>query len=224
MNGILQTIDISTLTLGRVLAVLGSAVGLTLVIILTYLITHRKTGHRNSLLTSMMIIGPVACVIIMLVGNSLAKALTVGGGLAMVRYRNTLDDPRDLAYLLLSLTMGMACGVGSIGAAAVATCVICAVLLIAHFSGFANFGGSVMKLRILIPESMNFAGVFDEDLKKYCRSWNLDRVRTEDYGTLIELQYRVRLRDIKQEKELMDALRTKNGNLNVQIVQSLVAD
>ena len=73
-----------------------------------------------------------------------------------------------------------------------------------------------------IPESLDFYGVFDPILNEYCRFYNLDKVRTTDYGTLVELVYRVKLKDASKQKELIDAVRVKNGNLNVTIVQKAV--
>ena len=116
----------------------------------------------------------------------------------------------------------MACGTGFIGFAVLAVAAVLLVLIIINLVHFDTFGGRMMKLTVIIPESLDFYGVFDPILKEYCKFYNLDKVHTTDYGTLVELVYRVRLRDMSKQKALIDAIRTKNGNLNVTIVQKAV--
>ena len=75
-----------------------------------------------------------------------------------------------------------------------------------------------MKLNIIIPEDLDFYGVFDPVLKKYCRSFSLLKIKTTDYGTLAELQYRIKLKNIADQKKLIDEVRERNGNLTVTVV------
>ena len=57
-------------------------------------------------------------------------------------------------------------------------------------------------------------------LKTYCRYFHLNRIKTQDYGTLLELDYRIVMKNKKQEKEFLDELRMRNGNLNISLVQN----
>lgn len=224
MNYILQTIDITTVTLGRALTLIGSSIGLALAIVLVYIFSHRRVGWKPSIATTMFVLGPIVSIIVICIGSNIARAISIGGGLALIRFRNTVEDPRDLIYLYLSLAAGMACGVGFIGLALVAVGLILVLLLILTLTGFDRKGGKGKKLRILVPESLDYSDVFEPILKKYCKGYHLNRVRTQDYGTLLELDFAIVMKNDKQEKEMLDELRTRNGNLNISLVQTAVEE
>lgn len=219
LNKSLYSINISTITLKNALTIIGIAFLLSLATALVYIFTHRKVGHISSLIVAIMLLGPIGSVIVVCIGSNLARAISIGGGLALIRFRNTIEDPKALIYLFLSLAIGMACGTGFIGLAVVGVAIILLALVIINLVGLDAFGGRMMKLTIMIPESLDFYGVFEPTLKKYCSFSNLDKVKTTDYGTLLELTYRIKLKDMAKQKELMDEVRVKNGNLNVTIVQ-----
>lgn len=224
MNYILKTVDISPITLGRALTIMGCSLGLAIALMLVYMFTHRRTGWRPSIAMTVLILGPVVSIIVLCIGSNIARAISIGGGLALVRFRNTVDDPRDLIYFFLSLASGMACGIGFIGFGLLAVGAILLLLVILSLIGIDRLGGRGKQLRILIPESLDYTDVFDPILKKYCRGYHLNRIKTEDYGTLLRLDYRIVLRDDKQEKAFLDELRVRNGNLSISIVQTAVEE
>ena len=220
MKYILESIDITVITLEHALTVMGCALGLAFAIMLVYLFTHRRTGFRPAMLFTMMLLGPIVSIIVICIGSNIARAISIGGGLALIRFRNTVEDPRDIVYFYLSIAAGIACGVGFIGFGIIAVGLVLLVVLILSIVGLDRFGGTGKRLRILIPESLDYDGVFEPVLKKYCRYSHLNRIKTQDYGTLLELDYRIVLRDKKQEKAFIDELRMRNGNLNISLVQS----
>ena len=220
MKYILESIDITVITLERARTVMGCALGLAFAIMLVYLFTHRRTGFRPAMLFTMMLLGPIVSIIVICIGSNIARAISIGGGLALIRFRNTVEDPRDIVYFYLSIAAGIACGVGFIGFGAIAGGLVLLVVLILSIVGLDRFGGTGKRLRILIPESLDYDGVFEPVLKKYCRYSHLNRIKTQDYGTLLELDYRIVMKDKKQEKEFIDELRQRNGNLNISLVQN----
>ena len=219
MNQILESIDITVITLGRALTVMGSALGLAVAIMLVYLFTHRRTGSRPSMIFTIMLLGPIVSIIVICIGSNIARAISIGGGLALIRFRNTVEDPRDIIFYYLSIAAGIACGVGFIGFGALAVGLILVAILILSLIGTERFCGTGKRLRILIPESLDYDGVFEPILKEYCRYAHLNRIRTQDYGTLLELDYRIVMKDKHREKEFIDQLRMRNGNLNISLVQ-----
>ena len=224
MNQILESIDITVITLGRALTVMGCALGLSVAIMLVYLFTHRRTGFRPAMVFTMLLLGPIVAVIVICIGSNIARAISIGGGLALIRFRNTVEDPRDIVYYYLSIAAGIACGVGFIGFGALAIGLILAAVLILSIVGLDRFGGTGKRLRILIPESLDYDGVFEPILKQYCRYFHLNRIKTQDYGTLLELDYRIVMKDKRTEKEFIDQLRMRNGNLNISLVQSTMEE
>jgi hypothetical protein len=220
MNQILYSIDITIITLGRALTVMGCALGLSVAIMLVYLFTHRKTGFCPSMLFTVTLLGPFASIIVICIGSNIARAICIGGGLALIRFRNTVEDPRDIIYYYLSIAAGIACGVGFIGFGALAVGLLLLGVVLFSLAGPDRFGGSAKRLRILIPESLDYDGVFEPVLGEFCRYHHLNQVRTQDYGTLLELDFRVILKRGCREKEFLDQLRARNGNLNVTLVQA----
>ena len=218
LNQILFSIDITIITLGRALTVIGCTLGLSVAIMLVYLFTHRQTGFRPSLL------GPIVAIIVICIGSNIARAISIGGGLALIRFRNSVEDPRDIVYYYLSIAAGIACGVGFIGFGALAIGLILLAVILFSLVGTDRFGGSAKRLRILIPESLDYDGVFDPVLNEFCRYHHLNQIRTQDYGTLLELDFRVILKKNCREKEFLDQLRMRNGNLNVTLVQTFSAE
>ena len=220
MKYILESIDITVITLERALTVMGCALGLSLAIMLVYMFTHRRSGFRPAMLFTMMLLGPIVSIIVICIGSNIARAISIGGGLTLIRFRNTVEDPKDIVYFYLSIASGIACGVGFIGFGALAIGMILLVIVLLSVIGIDRFGGTGKRLRILIPESLDYDGVFEPVLKKYCRYAHLNRIKTQDYGTLLELDYRIVMKDKKQEKEFIDELRMRNGNLNISLVQN----
>ena len=220
MNQILQSIDISVITLGRALTVMGCALGLSVGIMLVYILTHFRTGLRPAMIFTMTLLGPIVAIIVICIGSNIARAISIGGGLALIRFRNTVEDPRDIVYYYISIAAGIACGVGFIGFGAIAIGLLLLFIILLSVIGIDRFGGTGKRLRILIPESLDYDGVFEPVLKKYCRYSHLNRIKTQDYGTLLELDYRIVMKDKKQEKEFIDEIRQRNGNLNISLVQN----
>ena len=223
-NNILKSLDIQVITLGTALKVMGCALGLALAIMLVYMFTHRRTGFRPAMLFTMLLLGPIVSIIVICIGSNIARAISIGGGLALIRFRNTVEDPRDIVYFYLSIAVGIACGVGFIGFGALAIGLILLLIVILSLIGLDRFGGTGKRLRILIPESLDYDGVFEPVLKQYCRYSHLNRIKTQDYGTLLELDYRIVMKDKKQEKAFIDELRQRNSNLNISLGQNTMEE
>ncbi len=223
-NNILQTIDITTITLGRALTLMGCAIGFAFVIMLVYMFTHRRSGWRPSVMFTMLLLGPIVAIIVICIGSNIARAISIGGGLALIRFRNTVEDPRDIIYFYLSIASGMACGVGFIGFGFVALILILAFIVVMSLVGLDRSGGRGKRLRILVPESLDYTDVFDPVLKKYCKYYHLNRIKTTDYGTLLELDFRVVMKDKAEEKKFIDELRERNGNLNISLIQNMAEE
>ena len=215
---------ISTLTLGKTLALIGASIGMCLLVSLVYIFANRTTGYSAKSMLTILLMGPIVSVIVIAVGSNLARAISIGGGLALIRFRHSVDNPKDLIFIYLSAAVGMACGTGGIGFAAIAIGIILAVILIATLTGFDRIGGGSMRLTIMIPESLDFAGVFEPVLKQHCKTYYLERVKSVEYGTLNELRYRICLKDKNAQKALLDDIRVRNGNLNISITQKASDD
>ncbi len=215
MNTQLYSVETLNLTLKNILIIFAGAIICSLIIGLTYMFIKRKNGYRPSAVASMLLLAPISAILMLVIGNNTARALSVGGGIALIRYRSNFSDPKDLAYIYLTMAVGVACGTGLIGIAIISTVIICVLSIIIHATGIGTKNYSSMLLKITIPEDMNHHGVFDEILKKYCKGYELESIRTADFGTLLEVRYIINLKNTELQKDMIDELRTKNGNLTI---------
>lgn len=207
-----------SLTVVNTLIVLGSALVLGLLISLVYLFTHRREGWQASFPVTLIMLPAIISIIILLVGNNVARAFSLAGAFSLIRFRSAPGDPKDIAYVFFTLAVGLSCGMGYIGYAAVFALVLCAVMMLLTELHFAQPKETQMLLKVTVPEDLNYQGIFDEVLKEYTDSWRLDRIKTSAFGTLFELVYQIRIRDGADTKAFLDAVRCRNGNLNISLV------
>ena len=205
------------LTVTSVLVVLLSALILGALIAFVYIFTQRKHGCDTSLSISLIMIPAVVAVIVMLVGNSYARAFTLAGAFSIVRYRSLPATPKDISYVFMSLAIGLGCGIGYVGYALLFCVVFILVMLLISATGFGYPKKHEMQLKVVVPENLNFEGIIDDILASDTVHWRLAKVKTSDFGTMFELIYRLKLKNGVSTKEFMDKIRCRNGNMNVVI-------
>lgn len=206
-----------SLTVVSVLEILISSIVIGIVISIVYLFTHKKEGYSQAFCVALILLAPIVGMVILLIGNNVARAFSLAGAFALIRFRSAPGDPKDIAFVFLSVVMGLACGMGYWLYAGIATIVICLLIIILHFTNFAGKKGNVYTLKITVPETLNYVGAFDDTLKKYTKSFKLVQVKSVDFGALFELSFTVDLKDDKQIREMLDDLRAMNGNLKIML-------
>lgn len=200
-----------------VLTVVLSASIIGFVISLVYLLTHKKEGYSQAFCVSLILLAPIVGMIILVIGNNVARAFSLAGAFALIRFRSAPGDPKDIAFVFMSVTMGLTCGLGYWVYAAMAAALLCVIILILHFANFAGKKKNTYELKITVPETLNYVGAFDDVLGKYCTDFSLSRVKSVDFGALFELSFSVTLKDDKQIRVMLDDLRTLNGNLKIML-------
>lgn len=205
------------LTITSVLGILASSIIIGLVISLVYLLTHKKEGYSQAFCVALILLAPIVGMVILLIGNNVARAFSLAGAFALIRFRSAPGDPKDIAFVFMSVVMGLACGMGYWLYAGIATVIICAVIVILHLTNYAGKKGNIYTLKITVPETLNYVGAFDETLGKYTNSFKLVKVKSVDFGALFELSFTVDLKDDKQIREMLDDLRAMNGNLKIML-------
>lgn len=217
INKIFSTQIGATMSLTASLTMVGCALVLGLLIAAVYMITSRRTGFRKDTVLTLTFIPAVVCAIIVLVGNNVVYALSMGGIFTLVRWRSLPSTQRDLIFTLFSVAAGAACGIGYIAYGALFTLVIGVFMLLLSLIRFGESKATVQRLRITVPEDLNVEGTFDEVLKKYTTSYELMEMRSSNFGSLYDLIYVVRLSPKTSRKDFIDAIRVRNGNLNVSL-------
>jgi hypothetical protein len=206
-----------TLTLTTMLAALGASLVLGLLISLVYLKTHKEEGYSVGFTVTLIMLPAIISVIIMLVGNNVARAFSLAGAFSLIRFRSAPGDPKDIAYVFFTLAVGLACGMGYIAYAVVFAIILCIVMIILNEINFAKPKTTNLQLKITIPEDLNFQELFDDILIRYTNSWSLKRIKTSDFGTIFEVVYSISLKSSSDQKKFIDELRCRNGNLNITL-------
>ncbi len=214
----------TVLSLSAMLIALGVAFVLGLAVSLVYMKTQNKRLPSESFALTLVILPVVITVIIMLVGNNVARAFSLAGAFSIIRFRSAPGDPKDITYVLLCMAVGLATGMGFIAYAVVVALVLCGIMLLLELTKFAQNNGNAKTLKITIPEDLNYEHSFDEILAEYTQNSTLRKVRTMDLGSLFELNYSVTMKNGVSEKAFLDAIRCRNGNLNITLVLDAPSD
>ena len=190
-----------------------------------YKFFKKKRGFSTDLPLSLVLmpIGVSAIVMVSrVIGLESSTARTTlgfsfAGILCITRFRSTQKDATDLIFIMFTILLGFLTGFGYVFYAAVVAVVALIIILIVYFTKFNLPSVKEMTLKVIVPESLNFDGLFDESLNKHCLSWDLQRVKSTDFGTMFELTYVLTIKDLSKQKEFLDELREKNGNLSISL-------
>lgn len=207
-------------TLTNALIVIVASILLGLTISFVYMKTNKKNGYNSGFTITLVMLPVIISIIILLVGNNVARAFSLAGAFSIIRFRSAPGDPKDISYVFFTLAVGLTCGMGYIGYAVIFTIILCALMFILDIVKFASPKGKSMHLKITVPEDLNYDGVFDDILNNYTNTYYIERIRTRDFGSLYELNYMIELKDSIDQKKFLDELRCRNGNLNISLTLS----
>ena len=210
-----------SLTIPSALAAIAAAIIFGIVIALIYKFTHGG-GHQQSFALTLTMLPVILAVIILFVGSNVARAFSLAGTLSIIRFRSAPGDPKDIAYIFFSIAAGLAAGVGMYFYGALFVAVLCIFMIILTKINFAANSELEKTLKITVPENLDYEGAFEDILQKYTDKTRLTRIKTTDLGSLYELCYSVRMKNNTSDREFIDELRCRNGNLN--IVLDLASD
>lgn len=171
--------------------------------------------HSAAFRQSVALLPPIVALVIMLVNGNIGAGLAVAGTFALVRFRSAPGSAKEITALFFAVAIGLACGMGFVGYAALFFFVIAVYSMALNRFRYGETAGIQRTLKITIPENLNYDGLFDDLFAQYTRRCELTRVRTTNMGTLYELTYSIELRDLTHTKEFIDAIRCRNGNLNI---------
>lgn len=191
---------------------------LGLIVSFTYMLTADKEDYNHSLCYTLVIVPVVAAVVIMLIGNSIASALSISGAFALVRFRSEPGSPKNIAYIFATVAIGLACGISYYVCAFIFTVFLCVIMIVLTKLNFGGTKTMKRRLKILVPENLDFDGAFEELIKKHSISHKLIKVSTLDLGSIYELDYKLVMKNDTPTKEFIDELRCRNGNLSISLL------
>ena len=193
-------------------------VSLLLGIVLAFAYTF-KTRYTKSFIITLAIIPAIVCVVIMMVNGNIGAGVAVAGAFSLVRFRSAPGSAKEIAAIFLAMGAGLMCGMGYLAYATLFTVILGALFVLYNFVDFGlTKSNSVNKsLKITIPEDLDYTTVFDDIFEEYTSRYELERVKSTNMGSMFRLTYSITLRDSHKEKEFIDSIRTRNGNLEIII-------
>lgn len=191
-----------------------TAASLILGILIAVLYMFRNVYSKGFVLT-LAVLPAMVQMVILLVNGNLGTGVAVMGAFSLVRFRSVAGTAKEIGSIFLAMAVGLATGTGYLGIAILFVLIIGAADMIFTCTSFGESKPAQRSLHIMIPESLNYTQVFDEVFKSYLKKWELMQVKTSNMGSLFKLDYQIIMKDTAQEKEFIDALRVKNGNLEI---------
>ena len=178
-----------------------------------------RTRYTRSFVVTLALLPAVVCVVIMLVNGNVGTGVAVAGAFSLVRFRSVPGTAKEICTLFLAMGAGLIAGMGYLGFAVLFTVVMCAVFVLYNRLDFgAKKNSDAYKtFAITIPEDLDYSGIFDDIFAEYTVSHDLARVKSTNMGSMFKLTYNVTLRDVTKEKEMIDKIRCRNGNLEITV-------
>ena len=178
-----------------------------------------RTRYTKSFVITLALLPAVVCVVIMLVNGNVGTGVAVAGAFSLVRFRSVPGTAKEICMLFLAMGAGLISGMGYLGFAILFTVVMCAMFVLYNCLdlGTKNNSETYKTFAITIPEDLDYSGVFDDIFEEYTTSHDLARVKSTNMGSMFKLTYNVTLRDVTKEKEMIDKLRCRNGNLEITV-------
>lgn len=211
-KGIFETEATTRIDLWSFLLAVGAAliIGSFIAGVHTY-----KSSYTKSFLVTLATLPAVIAMVIMMVSGNLGAGVAVAGTFSLVRFRSVPGTAKEIGAIFLAMGTGLAAGMGYIGYAFIFAIIINIVILVYTASNIGEGKNTQRTMRITIPEDLDYQGVFDDLFAYYTQEHSLVSVKTTNMGSLFRLTYDIMLTDIEEEKEFIDLLRTRNGNLEI---------
>lgn len=196
------------LTVDTIVLCLLATFLLTHVVSWVYLRTHRGVTYSGTMARSLIILSLIVALVMMVIGNNIARAFGLFGALALIRFRTPVKDANDTVFLFFAVAIGIATGTNNILIGGIGTLIICAIILYLATTGFGNPLNHDGLLRFHLPAGRGS----DEDIRtvlgRYCNTFNLLHIREVEGGSAVELSYQVKLVDLRESSLLAAEIET----------------
>ncbi len=215
-KGLFDNALITTISVGDFLLCLGVSLVLGLLMAISYV---WKNPHSKSFVITLALLPAVVCVVIMMVNGNIGAGVAVAGAFSLVRFRSAPGSAKEIVTIFLAMGAGLIAGMGYLAFAALFTVIMCAILVIYTLAaqGSKSTRAIYKTIKITIPEDLDYTGAFDDIFNEYTKNSELVKVKTTNMGSMFRLTYNVTLRDASREKQMIDKIRERNGNLEIMV-------
>ncbi len=219
LNNIFSTILTSgSFTGGQLLLTTGTALLCGFIIAALYMI---KNKYSKSLVATLVLLPVIVELVIILVNGNIGAGVAVAGAFSLVRFRSAPGKGQEITSIFLAMAVGLATGMGFVGVAICFTVFVTLVNLLLNLSGFGGREEEQRILKLTVPENLDFEGKFDDIFEKYLERYEYEEIKTANMGSLYKITLHVSVKRGVSIKEMMDELRTRNGNLEISMSRML---
>jgi len=172
-------------------------------IALAYMKTHQGVSYSRSFVVSLVAAGLLSTVLMLAIGNNLARGIGIFGTLSLIRFRMQLHDPLDMIYVFAAFAGGVAAGTGNFSTGCIGTAAFLLVVGTLQMTGFGSKHQHDGVLRVQLPPSESTEGALLTSLKAHCRQFAAITVREVAQGRELERVYQITLRKPGKEALLV---------------------
>ena len=212
LNSILTASAASAISTAEFFICTAASVVLGTIIALIYM--YRNAASKQFAIT-LALLPVIVQVIITMVSGNLGTGVAVAGAFSLVRFRSVPGDGKDICSVFLAMAVGLATGTGYISIAVILTVVVGCISLLYTTISFGETKAAEKELIVTIPESLDYNDIFEDLFQEYTSASELVRVKTSNMGSLYKLTYHITMKDVRREKEFLDQIRCRNGNLDI---------
>ncbi|WP_134683642.1 DUF4956 domain-containing protein [Brevibacillus migulae] len=223
LESLLTTVTNTDLTMAQALLTIAVSVGLGAIISFTYMKTSNAHGYTQNFMLTTILLPAIVAIIVLLIGNNIARAFSLAGAFSIIRFRSAAGDPKDIAFVLFTMAAGLACGVGAFGYGVLFTAALCLLMFILKATNFGAKKATQKILKVTVPEDLGYEEAFEEVFARFQIGHELKKVKTTELGSLYEVVYTVTMDRSINQKEFLDAIRCRNGNLDISLTMSPTA-
>ena len=215
-KGLFDTDLTAVISVADFLLCLGASLVIGILMAFAYMY---RTRYTKIFVVTLALLPAVVCVVIMMVNGNVGTGVAVAGAFSLVRFRSVPGTAKEICTLFLAMGAGLIAGMGYLGFALLFTAVMCVMFVLYNRLDFGTKknAATFKTFTITIPEDLDYSGIFDDIFSEFTTSHDLVRVKSTNMGSMFKLTYNVMLRDVTREKEMIDKIRCRNGNLEIAV-------
>ncbi|MDD6102688.1 MAG: DUF4956 domain-containing protein [Clostridiales bacterium] len=214
-----SVIGVNGLTINNFFVCVGVALLMGFIISFSHMF---RTKYTQSFIISLAILPAIVAIVILMVNGNIGTGIAVAGAFSLTRFRSQPGTAKEISSIFLAMMIGLTCGTGYVGIAAVSTVILCALIIFYGLVGYGKKNENKKALTVVIPENLNYTEIFNDIFDTYTTECELVKVKTANMGSMFKLRYEIKLKDDKSEKKFIDEIRTRNGNLEVMLCRTEV--
>jgi uncharacterized membrane protein YhiD involved in acid resistance len=213
----LQSVNVFTPTVSEIILNLMISLCCSFIVSLIYRFTYKGPGYSGGFVNSIIFLSVITTLVIMIIGNNLARAFGLVGALSIIRFRTAVKDTIDIVFIFLSLTIGMASGVGYYKLAILGTIVVGVILIFFSKDKFSFFLNNQYMLQFVHPGIEDKGSAIIKTLSSYCSSFEMLNVRSLDTEKAFEYSFYVSIKKNKDTNRLINDLNNHESIRNINI-------